>query len=84
MVYGRVLDDSDGDMSKVPFSLKRVSGSFTCKALRKELITEISEIKKMSRSAAQDIAAAIRKCQQGKSQHPANRYKKLSEESKII
>ena len=62
----------------------QVSGSFTGEALCKELITEISDFKKMSRSAAQDVSAAIRKYQQGKSQHTARNYKKLSEELKIV
>ena len=55
--YERTFDDSDGDISKVLFSLKQVSGSFTGVALCKELIKEISEINKRSGSAAQDVPA---------------------------
>ena len=61
-----------------------MSGSFTGQALYKELITEIFEIMKIPRSAAQDASTAIRKYQQGKSQHPTNKYKKLSKELKVI
>ena len=61
MVYGRPIDDSDGDISKVPLTFKYVSYSFTGEAPCKELITEISEIKKKSRKAAWDVPAVIRK-----------------------
>ena len=83
-MYGRVADDSDDNLSKVPFSFKRVSSPFTGETLSKELITEISEIKKMSRSVAQNVLGATKKYQQGESQHPANMYKKLSKELKVI
>lgn len=83
-MYGRVVDESDDDIFKVPFSFKRVSSPFTGETLSKELITEISEIKKISRSVAQDALGATKKYQQGESQHPANMYKKLSKELKVI
>ena len=41
----------DGEVSKVPFSMKRVAGSFTEDALWKQMITEISGIKALKDNA---------------------------------
>ena len=41
----------DGEVSKVPFSMKRVAGSFTEDALWKQMITEILGIKALKDNA---------------------------------
>ena len=41
----------DGEVSKVPFSMKRVAGSFTGDALWKQVITDISGIKALKDNA---------------------------------
>lgn len=47
----RVVAD-DGEIFKVPFSMKKVPGSFTGEALCEELIDEISSIKVMKFDSA--------------------------------
>ena len=50
----------DGSVYKVPFSMKKVPGSFTGEALCMELISEISSIKKLKDNAATKTAEAVR------------------------
>ena len=64
-MYGRAVDDPDSN--NYP---KRPSLLIGC-------LDQISEIK-MSRTVAQDVPAAIRRYQEGKSQHPGNKYKTLT------
>ena len=49
----------DGKVSKAPFSMKRVAGSFTGEVLCKEMITEISGIKTLKNNVFNNIEAAI-------------------------
>ena len=57
-VFMRAIADDRG-VSKVPFSMKRVAGSFTGEVLCKEMITEISGIKALEDDAFNNIEAAI-------------------------
>ena len=57
----------DGTIYKVPYSFKRVPGSFTGEALCAELIEEISEIRPLKENAAQTILDIIKKNKQTES-----------------
>ena len=52
--------DDDGSVYKVPFSMKRVPGSFTGEVLCTELVSEISSVKKVKDNAATKIAKALK------------------------
>ena len=58
IVFIRAIADN-WEVSKVPFSMKRVAGSFTGEALCKEMITEISGIKALKDNTFNKIEAAI-------------------------
>ena len=57
-VFMRAIADH-GEVSKVPFSMKRVAVSFTGEVLCKEMITEISGIKALEDDTFNNIEAAI-------------------------
>ena len=53
--------NENGKVFKVPFSMKKVSGSFTGEALCTELIKEICSIKKLQGNASENIRTLIEK-----------------------
>ena len=80
-VFIRAVSD-EGKIYKVPFSMKRVPGSFTGEALSKELLSEISSIKRLKENASESIENAI--CKYKKIQtKPEIEYKKLHNQLKV-
>ena len=71
-VFIRAIAD-DGEVSKVPFSMKRVAGSFTGETLCKEMITKISGIKALKDNAFNNIEAVILQ-QRNKATGPKKEY----------
>ena len=55
--------NENGEVFKVPFSMKKVSGSFTGEALCTELIKEICSIKKLQGNASENIRTVTEKTQ---------------------
>ena len=55
----RAVDDDDS-VYKVPFSMKKVPGSFTGEVLCTELVSEISSVEKIKDNAATKIAKALK------------------------
>ena len=53
--------NENSEVFKVPFSIKKVSGSFTGQALYTELIKEICSIKKLQGNASENIRTLIEK-----------------------
>ena len=53
--------NENSEVFKVPFSIKKVSGSFTGQALYTELIKEICSIKKLQGNASENIRTVIEK-----------------------
>ena len=53
--------NENGEVFKVLFSMKKVSGSFTGEALCTELIKEICSIKKLQGNASENIRTVIEK-----------------------
>ena len=53
--------NENSEVFKVPFSIKKVSGSFTEQALYTELIKEICSIKKLQGNASENIRTVIEK-----------------------
>ena len=49
------------EVVKVPFSMKKMSGSFTGDALCTELIKEIGSVKKLQGNASENIRTVIEK-----------------------
>ena len=62
--------------------MKKVSGSFTVKALCTELIKEISSIKKLQGNASETIRIAIEKSHRA-SVKSEKKYKQLHNELKV-
>ena len=58
-VFIRAVDDDDS-VYKVPFSMKKVPGSFTGEVLCTELVSEISSVKKIKDNAPTKIAKALK------------------------
>ena len=58
-VFIHAVDDDDS-VYKVPFSMKKVPGSFTGEVLCTELVSEISSVKKIKDNAATKIAKALK------------------------
>ena len=74
--------NENGKVFKVPFSMKKVSGSFTGEALCTELIKEICSIKKLQGNASENIRTVIEK-KQRVSVKPEQKYKQLHNELKV-
>ena len=74
--------NENGEVFKVPFSMKKVSGSFTGEALCTELIKEICSIKKLQGNASENIRTVIEKKQRA-SVKPEQKYKQLHNELKV-
>ena len=72
----------NGEVFKVPFSMKKVSGSFTGEALCTELIKEICSIKKLQGNASENIRTLIEKNQRA-SVKPEQKYKQLHNKLKV-
>ena len=80
-IFLRVAAD-DGQILKVPFSAKRVPGSFTGEALCQELITEISKIKKVEPNATKQIPPALLEYHGSAASTPEQRYKRIHQKLK--
>ena len=80
-VFIRAIAD-DGEVSKVPFSMKRVPGSFTGEALCKEMITEISGIKALKDNVFNNIEAVILR-QRNIATGPEKEYRRLHNDLKV-
>ena len=74
--------NENGKVFKVPFSMKKVSGSFTGETLCTELIKEICSIKKLQENASENIRTVIEKNQRA-SVKPEQKYKQLHNELKV-
>ena len=74
--------NENGEVFKVLFSMKKVSGSFTGEALCTELIKEICSIKKLQGNASENIRTVIEKSQRA-SVKPVQKYKQLHNELKV-
>lgn len=59
-VFLRVVE-SNGQIHKVPFSMRQVAGSFTGEALAEELLHDIVLLKKVDNNAAEKIEPAVQK-----------------------
>ena len=55
--------NENGEVFKVPISMKKVSGSFTGQNLCTELIKEICSIKKLQGNASENIRTVTEKTQ---------------------
>ena len=80
-VFIRVVNEK-GEVYKIPFSMKKVSGSFTVEALCTELIKEISSIKKLQGNASETIRIAVEKSHRA-SVKSEKKYKQLHNELKV-
>ena len=67
----------DGNVFKVPYSMKRVSGSFTGEVLCAELLQEICSIRKVSHNATLNIRDAISAYNGFLASRPNQKYKQL-------
>ena len=77
---GAIIDD--GEVSKVPFSIKRVAGSFTGEALCKDTSTKISGIKALKDNAFNNNEAAILR-QRNIATSPKKEYRRLHNDLKF-
>ena len=75
------MANENGEAFKVPFSMKKVSGSFTGEALRTELIKVICSIKELQGNNSETIRTVIEKNQRA-SVKLEQKYKQLHNELK--
>ena len=76
------MANENGEVFKVPFSMKKVSGPFTGEALRTELIKVICSIKELQGNNAETIRTVIEKTQRA-SVKLEQKYKQLHNELKV-
>ena len=76
------MANENGEVFKVPFSMKKVSGSFTGEALRTELIKVICSIKELQGNNSETIRTVIEKNQRA-SVKLEQKYKQLHNELKV-
>ena len=81
-IFLRVIDPSNLDIYKVPYSMKKVPGSFTGEVLCDELISAISSVKKVKDNAFDTIESRLIEKRQKKEETKEQRYKSLN--SKLI
>ena len=67
----------NGDVYKVPFSMKEVGGSFTGEVLCSELLEEMSKIKKVPHNATTKLKDAIAAYKDFVAGTPQQQYKRI-------